>query len=205
MMVNSLRTMINTGERIARLATLVSGALLFATSGLIAVEVILRKAFTISLGGADELSGYAMAISCSWAFAYALYRKAHIRIDVVYSRLAARLRLALDILSLSLFALFMTVLSYFAGQVVLTSIARQSTANTSLQTPMWIPQSLWLIGLLFFTWTIYMLLFGTIGGIWQRGLAKVQQISAIGTLDEEIEEGNAAAGQETATCKGGGR
>ncbi len=195
--MNILRASISKGERIARVATWISGALLFATSALIAVEVVLRKVFTVSLGGADELSGYAMAISCSWAFAYALYRKAHIRIDIIYMRISSRFQLFLDILSLALFALFMTVLTYFASQVVITSIVRQSTANTSLQTPMWIPQSLWLIGLLFFTWSIYMLLLGTIGGIWNKNLADVRQISLIATLDEEIEEGNAAPRRKT--------
>ena len=202
--MNILRASISKGERIARVATWISGALLFATSTLIAVEVILRKVFTVSLGGADELSGYAMAISCSRAFAYALYRKAHIRIDVLYMRISTRFQLFLDILSLALFALFMTVLTYFASQVVITSIVRQSTANTSLQTPMWIPQSLWLIGLLFFTWSIYMLLLGTIGGIWNKNLADVRQMSLIATLNEEIEESNAAPRQgNSADYRGG--
>lgn len=202
--MNILKTCIEKGEIVTTAASWVSGALLFATALMIAVEVVLRKAFTISMGGADELSGYAMAISCSWSFAFALYRKAHLRIDVIYMRLSSGLQLFLDILSLALFGIFMTVLSYFASMVLITSIVKHSTANTSLQTPMWIPQSLWLFGLLLFTLTIYVILLGTIAGIRNKEFSPARRISAMTTLDEEIEEGNAASDKYMAELSSGG-
>ena len=76
-------------EKISQVAAWCSGLLLFLAAIMIAVEVILRKAFAYSIGGADELSSYALAISCTWGFSYALFRKSHIRIDVLYSRLPA--------------------------------------------------------------------------------------------------------------------
>lgn len=201
--MNMLKTLIDTGEKIATAASWVSGALLLATAALIAVEVVLRKAFAISLGGADELSGYAMAISCSWAFAFALYRKAHIRIDVIYMRLSRTMQLFLDIFSLALFGVFMTVLAWFGSQVLITTLAKHSTANTSLHTPLWIPQSLWLFGLLLFTLTIVLLLAGTIIGIWDKRFESVRRVSAMTTLDEEIEQGNAAPSKLMADLAGG--
>lgn len=201
--MNMLKTIIDKGETVASAASWVSGALLFATAIMITIEVVLRKVFTVSMGGADELSGYAMAISCSWAFAFALYRKAHIRIDVVYMRLPSGARLFLDIFSLTLFGIFMTFLSYFAGQVLITSLARHSTANTSLHTPLWIPQSLWLFGLLLFTLAIYSILLGTIAGLWNKEFQSARKVSAMATLEEEIVEGNAASDKLIADLAGG--
>jgi TRAP-type mannitol/chloroaromatic compound transport system permease small subunit len=164
---------------------------------MIAVEVILRKGFAISMGGADEISNYALAMSCSWAFAFTLFRKAHIRIDVLYTRMGIAMRFALDIISLALFALFVTIVSYYASLVLYTSIARQSVANTPLATPMWIPQSLWLIGLIGFAVSIYLILAGVIYNLIKGNAEKATQLAGASTLDEEIEEEVAAVPPRT--------
>ena len=155
---------------------------------MIAVEVVLRKAFAISIGGADELSSYALAISCTWGFSFALFRKSHIRIDVLYSRLPLFGRFCLDILSNVLLLFYISILSYFAFIVVKTSVVKFSTANTPLATPMWIPQSLWLSGLLFFGLTIFLILAGTIYNLLRGDQVTAAKISGISTLDEEIQE-----------------
>jgi TRAP-type mannitol/chloroaromatic compound transport system permease small subunit len=113
-------------------------------------------------GGADEISYYALAISSSWTFGYALMRKAHIRIDVLYTRMSSNARIALDLLSLTLFGACASIATYFAFFVLQTSIRRGSVANTPLGTPLWIPQSLWFAGLVFLCLVILVLLAGTI-------------------------------------------
>ncbi|MFK5926826.1 MAG: TRAP transporter small permease [Desulfuromusa sp.] len=175
-------------EILNRVGVWVGGLLLFLTSAMIAVEVILRKVFSVSMGGADELSSYVLAISCSWAFGFALMRKAHIRIDILYTRLSDKARSALDILSLLTFLAYLTPLVYFAFIVVKTSIIRESTANTPLQTPLWIPQGLWLVGLIVFLFTIVVLLVGTIFRLAKKDTAGAQQLSGPTALEKEIEE-----------------
>jgi len=164
------------------------GILLLLTSGMIAVEVILRKVFSISMGGADELSSYVLAISCSWAFGFALMRKAHIRIDILYTRLPSGWRSALDILSLLTFLLYLVPLVYFASIVVKTSVLRESTANTPLQTPLWIPQGIWLAGLVVFLFTTTVLLATTIYRLYKKDFVGARQLTGPTTLQEEIEE-----------------
>jgi len=166
----------------------IGGSLLLLTSGMIAIEVILRKVFSISMGGADELSSYVLAISCSWAFGFALMRKAHIRIDILYTRLPSALCSALDIFALITFILYLVPLVYFASIVVKTSIIRESTANTPLQTPLWIPQGIWLIGLIVFLFTIIVLLAGTIYRLAKKDVVGARQLTGPTTLKEEIEE-----------------
>lgn len=180
-------------EKISQVAVWFSGLLLFLSAIMIAVEVVLRKAFSISIGGADELSSYALAISCTWGFSFALFRKSHIRIDVLYTRLPRGGRFALDIVAHLLLGIYIVILSYFAFLVVKTSVVKFSTANTPLATPMWIPQSLWLIGLLWFGLTIFLILAGTIYNLLKKDTNAAEKLSGISTLDEEIQETAAIA------------
>ena len=183
-----MERLVRLADRFSTWAAWVGGLILFATSIMIAIEVVLRKIFAISMGGADELSNYALAISSSWTFGYALFRKAHIRIDVFYVRLPRRLRQALDVLSLALFGLCTLVVSYFAFRVLLTSIQRSSIANTPLATPLWIPQGLWFAGILTLTLMVFILLAGTICRLWTGDASGAQSLAGASTIKEEIEE-----------------
>lgn len=175
-------------EIINRLGVWVGGGLLFLTSGMIAVEVVLRKVFSISMGGADELSSYVLAICCSWAFGFALLRKAHIRIDILYGKMPPTVRGLLDILSLAVFLVYLTPLVYFASLVVKTSLLRHSAANTPLHTPLWIPQGIWFCGIAVFFLTTVVLLLAALGKLFSRDLSGVNKLAGATTLEEEIEE-----------------
>jgi len=126
------------------------GSLITISVFIISLEVILRKVFGRSLGGADEISSYALAIGSSWAFAYALFERSHIRVDVVYSRLSRGARAGLDLLSLLILAVVILLLTRYAYDVFATSYIRGATANTPLGTPLWWPQGFWLVGLIWF-------------------------------------------------------
>lgn len=180
--------LLDKSEKISQLAAWCSGLLLFLASIMIAIEVVLRKAFTVSIGGADELSSYALAISCTWGFSYALFRKSHIRIDVLYCRLPGKGRAFLDLLAYGLLAFYIITLSYFAFVVVKTSVVKHSVANTPLATPLWIPQTLWLLGLFWFGLMIIVILAATIYYRLQGNPLLATKVSGISTLDEEIQE-----------------
>ena len=141
-------------ELFSRVCAWACGILLLASTVMIGVEVILRRFFGLTIGGADEISSYVLAIICSWSLGYALYHKSHIRIDVLYYYLPAAIRTLLDTLALALFLVYISTITYYARDLLHTSIIRGSTANTPLQTPMWIPQSIWFVGLVGFTLVI---------------------------------------------------
>lgn len=172
----------------SRLAAWGAGLLLLMASIMIAIEVVLRKAFSISIGGADELSSYALAISCTWGFSFALFSKSHIRIDVLYTHLPRYGRYTLDILANLLLLLYIVMLSYFAFFVASTSVEKLSKANTPLATPLWIPQSLWLAGLIWFGLTIFLVIIGTIYYLVKKDHNSALKLSGISTLADEIEE-----------------
>ena len=85
------------------------GALIVVAAVIVAIEVLIRKFFNLTIGGADELSGFALAISSAFAFSYALLERAHVRIDSVYVLMPSPIRAILDISGLIVFILFMEI------------------------------------------------------------------------------------------------
>jgi len=126
------------------------GWMLLLTGTGVAVEVILRKLFTISVGGANELSSYAFAVGASWAFGFTLLERGHIRIDAVYQYVPRRVRIFLDFLALFLLLVFVAFWTWRAGVMLAGTIDIGAQANTPLGTPLWIPQLFWLFGLIVF-------------------------------------------------------
>jgi TRAP-type mannitol/chloroaromatic compound transport system permease small subunit len=118
---------------------------------------------------------------------FALFHKGHVRIDILYIKLSPKAQALLDCLSLVMFLIYMSTLSYFASLVLMTSIDRGSTANTPLQTPMWIPQSLWLFGLLSFTVIILAILAGTVWYLLKGDLASARGLAGTSSLEAEKE------------------
>lgn len=128
-------------ERLAILA----GLLLLLSVAVTLFDIIARNV-GMSLGGTDELSGYAMAIATSWGISYALTSMAHVRIDLVRARCGAGGRAVFDTIAILALAGTALVIAYRAWPVFAKTLANGSTANTTLETPLWIPQSLWLAG-----------------------------------------------------------
>ncbi len=137
-------------RRATRWGLWLGGALVLAAAILIGIDVCLRKFLARSIGGADELAGYALAIGTAWSLGAALLDRAHIRIDSLYVRLPARLRLALDFAGLVLFVAFFGLVARHGWNVVAQSWSAGSRSQSALQTPIVIPQALWLVGLALF-------------------------------------------------------
>lgn len=146
-----MKTFLRAVELFSRICAWACGFLLLASTVMIGVEIILRRFFGLTIGGADEISSYVLAVICSWSLGYALYHKSHIRIDILYYYMPPVVRTVLDTLALAFFLVYISMITYFAWDLVHISIIRESTANTPLQTPMWIPQFIWFVGLAGFT------------------------------------------------------
>jgi TRAP-type mannitol/chloroaromatic compound transport system permease small subunit len=121
-----------------------------AAALLIGVDVTLRKVFDASIGGADELAGYALAIGTAWSLGAALLDRAHIRIDSLYVLFPRWLRLALDFLGIALLLAFFGLIVRHGWSVVQQSWVSGSRSQSALQTPTIVPQSIWLVGLALF-------------------------------------------------------
>ncbi|KAF1024108.1 MAG: hypothetical protein GAK30_00128 [Paracidovorax wautersii] len=189
-----LAALLRLAERLSRYAVWAGGALTIASVVLIGVDVVARKLFSVTAGGADELSSYAFAISTSWALAFATLSRAHVRVDVVYQYLPVRVAAIVDWLALVGLGVFMVCLTWYAYDVVAMSWLQDSTANSTLATPLWIPQGLWLAGLLWMCVVLLLMLLRASFALVTGDLAAVQALCGVRSNVEEAEE-EAAAGQ----------
>lgn len=181
-------------ERLSLGAVWAGGALTLASVLLITFDVLARKFFGFNTGGADELSSYAFAISTSWALAFATLQRANVRVDVLYQYLPIRLSAFLDWLSLVGLGVFMVVLTWFAMDVVSTSWEQQSAANTTMATPLWIPQGLWLVGLCWMCLVVTLMLVRASVAFVTGDIDLLKDLCGVRSAQEEAEE-EAAAGE----------
>lgn len=167
------------------LGVLAAGWWLIVLSAFTCVEMVARKLFRFSLQGVDEVGAYTLAVISALGFSYTLLTRGHTRIDFLVTRLPAGARAMLNVLAMvSLAAL--TVFAVWRGYTVVSeSIEFQSTSTTPLQTPLWIPQSLWFLGWILFALAACML---AVHACWVfvHDRAAVNRLYGPQTLDEEI-------------------
>ena len=156
---------------------------------LIGVDVTLRKFFSTSIGGADELAGYALALGTAWSLGAALLDRAHIRIDSLYLLFPRPARLALDFFGLALFIAFFGLIAWHGWSVVQQSWVSGSRSQSAISTPTVIPQFIWLVGLALFV-VIGVALLGRALILIARGKpeAAAQAISTRSAMEEVQEE-----------------
>jgi TRAP-type C4-dicarboxylate transport system permease small subunit len=137
-------------ERVETALATVFGLIFVALSVLVTVETISRKLFNVSLQGADELGGYALAVGSTIAFSLALMGRNHIRVDVFHELMPRRLQAALNWLSIVTLAALGVFIAFVAFKVIGDTLQYRSTAQTPWATPLIVPQSVWYAGLVIF-------------------------------------------------------
>lgn len=182
-------------ERLLRRANALSlgaawfgGAITLASVLLICFDVLVRKFFGFTTGGADELSGYAFAISTSWSLAFVVLHRGNVRVDALYQLLPVRVSAVLDWLSLVALGVFMVFLTYYASFVVDTSWTQSSAANTPLATPLWIPQGLWFLGLVWMCLVLALMLVRASVALVTGDIPTIKGLCGVRSAEEEAEE-----------------
>lgn len=175
---------------VSRGGAIAGGALLMVAAITICVDITLRFAFAWTVGGADELSGYALAIASAWGFSTALLSRSHIRIDTVYVRVKSRIRAALDLISLASLAFFVALVAWHAWGVLRQSYVSGSRSLSAIETPLVVPQALWFLGLVFFVAIALLLLARALFALMTGDLDKLFDLigskSAVAEAKEEI-------------------
>lgn len=169
------------------------GMLILLTVIIVTIEVITRQLMGRSAVHATEITGYIMAVSASWSFAYTLMCKAHIRIDALYLNFPRRVRAVLDLLAMLALALFCVLIVGAVFDVAYASFANDATANTPLGTPLWIPQVLWLAGLTWFSIAVCLITLRVILALCQGDVDHAQALAGSPSLDEQIQDENREA------------
>lgn len=136
-------------RRVNRTIALVVGWGLLVCVGYVLLEITLRR-FGTSLGGTSEITGYVMAVTTAWSMGFALMELSHVRIEVLRTRCASWPRVFLDLLAMLTMSATAIIIAFRAWPVLARSINNSSRANTALETPLWIPHSLWFGGWVWF-------------------------------------------------------
>jgi TRAP-type C4-dicarboxylate transport system permease small subunit len=164
------------------------GGLILLAAVLIGIDVLMRKFLNRSIGGADELAGYALAIGTAWGLGAALIDRAHIRIDSLYVLFPRKLRVLLDLAALVLFVAFFALMTWHGFGVVSQSWTSGSRSQSALETPTVFPQTLWIVGLLGFVIVGILLLLHAVSMIARGDLAGAGRAIGTRSAEEEIED-----------------
>ncbi|MGB7243764.1 MAG: TRAP transporter small permease [Sulfitobacter sp.] len=122
---------------------------LLLCAAFVLTDIILRQIGT-SLGGTEEIAGYAMALATSWGMSYTLLELGHVRIDLLRSRADSFKRALFDVFSLSVMSGVVITIAIKAWPVVERSLTNGSRANTPLETPLVWVQMPWFAGWVWF-------------------------------------------------------
>lgn len=173
---------------ISRVAVWVGGAALLLSAVMVTLDVLARKIFGITISGSDEISGYVFAAGTTWAYSYCLFTRANIRIDALYNVLDLRAKALLDFLGVVLLLYYIYLLFTNAWGMFAENWEFDSTAQTTLATPLWIPQMFWISGLCFFLVSLAFVsvycLVSLVKGDWRT----IHDIAGVKTVEEEIDE-----------------
>jgi len=137
-------------EPVARVAAIVCGYAVLLLSLAVSVEIVGRKLFSHSFPGTDDIGGYVLAIVAIVGASYTMAKRGHTRVDIFLVRMPVAWQRALNLLAMVSMAAFAIFAAWRGTTVLLESIEFQSVASNPLQTPLWQPQSLWLVGLVLF-------------------------------------------------------
>jgi TRAP-type C4-dicarboxylate transport system permease small subunit len=182
---------------VARLGTLmgyVAGWGFILCSVFITFDVLARRFAGFSSQATTELTGYTLAFGISWGLAHALTMRAHIRIDVLINYLPDRLRYLMHLLSLVALAAFMGFIAKGAWDLVDESILFGATDISVLQTPLWIPQGLWALGIVVFLALILLIILENVLLVLSGRGREAEALVHMRTYQEEVDEALEATG-----------
>lgn len=175
-------------RRLTRYGAWFGGGLICLSAFIVGFEVFIRKVFSISIGGADELSGFALAIGTAWALGFALLERAHIRIDSVYTWMPLPTRAVMDVIGLIFFFIFFGLMTIRAWGTFFESVALDAHAISPLGSPLVYPQFLWVVGLTFLMGVTALLLVHVCSRLVRRDFIGVHKYAGSKSATEELEE-----------------
>ena len=134
-------------EFAARVLVWLAGGALIAMSFVVTLEALMRKFVGVSLGSVDEIVTYVFAASATLSFGFALFQRAHIRIEIIRGLFPSPIRKALDVLALLAFTAVFGVIGWYAISLAVDAYATGARSVTVLRVPLVWPQSVWALGL----------------------------------------------------------
>jgi len=131
---------------IERLSLWLSSLCLIGMTLLMLLEIVLRSVFNSTTENSDELVGY-MLIGVSFlSLALCQSRGAFHRVEMVQMRLGPRGKAVSALIFDTLSFGYIALTTWYFVQFVMSSYRREAMASTPLATPLWIPETVMVVG-----------------------------------------------------------
>lgn len=141
-----MNTIVRMTETISEWSARISSVALALMTILILVEIFLWNVFQKTTLIADEYCAYGLAAIIFLGAGYCLKEKGHIRITLVLSFLPEKAARVITFIGTAVTTVFMGYIWWYLFKMVMSTVRYQSTSGTLTNTPLWIPQSVMLIG-----------------------------------------------------------
>ena len=113
---------------------------------LMLAEIVLRGVFNSTTEHSDELVGYLLVGVSFLSLALCQTRGAFHRVEMVQMRLGPRGQLVSSLVFNLLSFAYIAITDWYFVQFVMSSYRREAMASTTLATPLWIPESVMIVG-----------------------------------------------------------
>lgn len=181
-----LESIYNTVDRISIFIIRLGGALILLSAIIVTFDVIARRLFSFSIAGADEISGYLFAIATAAALSSTLLRLGNIRIDAAYQNFPRWMRIGADFLAIIVLTGFLALVTRMSSIMVIDSYTNWSRSITPLQTPLFIPQVIWLSFMMFAVFSGVIVILTALEALMKRDFPRIAKLIGVLTLDDEI-------------------
>jgi TRAP-type C4-dicarboxylate transport system permease small subunit len=181
-------------ETVGRVMNDVAGWLFVVCALFVSFDVLARKFLSVSSRATVEITGYMLAFGIAWGLADALTTRAHIRVDVLVTRMPLRLRVWMHALALAFLVTLAFLFTWRGWAVVHESWAFGARDSSALTIPLIVPQGLWVIGITVFFVVAVLLFVEVLVLLALRRWSDVDQLLGPRTLVEEADEAIEAAG-----------
>jgi TRAP-type C4-dicarboxylate transport system permease small subunit len=183
-----LDRLLNKTRTLSLWLTWLGGTLIVMSAFLVTAEVFLRKFFNFSIGGADEISGYAFGVATALALSHALFERAHIRVDALLGVFPKMMHSMINLFGMVMLIGFASVVVYNVWSMVGDSLENGSRSITPMRVPLALPQIPWLLGWMFFVFSGALIGLVAIKRMISGDIAGTQDLIGVKSLDEQIED-----------------
>ncbi len=113
---------------------------------LMLTEIVLRGVFDSTTDNSDELVGYLLVGVSFFSLALCQSRGAFHRVEMVQMRLGPHGKAVSGLIFDTLSFAYVALTDWYFVQFVMSSYSREAVASTPLATPLWIPETVMIVG-----------------------------------------------------------
>ena len=171
-------------EHAVTLGALVAGYALLVQAIMTAIEIVGRNKGLSDFDG-GHVATPPSSRPCA-GFGYAALTRTHTRVDIVLRLLPRQIRGLIHLAAIVVLLGIALSMLWYAYSALDETLLYGSIANSPLETPLWIPQSLWLAGFVTFAVVTVLMTWRAIALLLRKDFATLDHEFGTLTPDEEI-------------------